>query len=128
MNIRYHIISLITALALVFLPGAALEASTPIEDAAPNVCMSGNGMYSFSGSSDETAAQIFCGHFMSVEDFPADAGHTDALTSVVACVFQNAPLVGFVGKAQNAVIASVHLPHSLHPEVAPHPPKFSKSM
>jgi len=128
---QHHIMSLFIALALIFLPEAALASSAKMSEPTADVCAVDVGtMWTAeenSSNKDRTRApeQVFCGHFMSVEDFPSDTIGTDVVNTAYVCLLQKAPLVTSIFTTQDITIASVHLPHSLHPEVAPHPPKFS---
>ena len=71
------------------------------------------------GASEE----VFCGHFMSVEDIPLENTAADFVPAPPVFTLQN--LRFFVPDLNSHIvfINAEHAPHSLNPEVAPHPPK-----
>lgn len=131
LKIQHHIMSLFIALALILLPEAALASSAKMSEPIADVCATDVATMwtTEENSSNKNRAKapekVFCGHFMSIEDFPSDTIGTDVVNTAYVCLLQKMPLITSIFTTQDITIASVHLPHSLHPEVAPHPPKFS---
>jgi hypothetical protein len=110
--------------AFIFAPvgGIVADAGTKLD--APSTCENTwQDIWSENSEREKSASDVFCDHFMSAKgifdkDSPPSVMH----------VFSPFLILSFtldfpVRPSTVAAISSQYLPYSLHPEVAPHPPK-----
>ncbi len=127
MKIWRNILLAVTAIALAGWPVASLQTYAVEAESSYDTCISSwSGRLSDLSSLAANAAssdEVFCGHFMSVENFPTDDSAADFVPSPQVFTLQTLRLSDPVFISQLVLATSEHNPHSLHPEVAPHPPK-----
>lgn len=132
MNVWRKIFIVFIATALTAWPVASMQAYIDTPESAYDTCIvSWSGLSSdFSAESKNIAPnakpleEVFCGHFMSVEDLPSDNGTADFAPTSPIFALQPFRLAEPITKRKAMPIISEHAPHSLNPEVAPHPPKY----
>ncbi len=72
----------------------------------------------------KSSEEVFCGHFMSVEDLPTDSSTADVVSAPTVFTLPSFRLYEPVFIRQKTPVTSDHIPYSPNPEVAPHPPKY----
>jgi len=126
-----YMLRLMLVASLIALPASAQVLPNKSGETSYDACVSQwDGTWSFealdaAGIADEveTSEDVFCGHFMSAEDLPTDVSSHDIAPTPLLVLAQPSRLAVPAPKAYKVQILSEHIPHSLPPEVAPHPPK-----
>ena len=133
MRTWWYILQLMVVIALIAAPVSGRVTADEPKESSYNVCVAewsgSNTLQDLIRSENKTQATlqsgVFCGHFMSAEDLPVDNGPNDVAPTAPLFLAISVRIVGPVHQSERASIPGEHIPHSLHPEVAPHPPKAS---
>jgi len=126
-----YIVRLLIAIALVAMPNAQLGLPAGADDISYDTCVSDwQGSWtnlSAIGAGEKALSkpveEVFCNHFMSVEDFPVDTSSVDAAVATPLFLAPISRLVEPVKSSRKISLPNEAIPHSIAPEVAPHPPK-----
>lgn len=132
MNAWSKIFIVFIATALAAWPVASMQIYTDASESSFDTCVASWSGFLPDLSADslnaakqtKSSEEVFCGHFMSVEDIPSDNSATDFVPAPPIFTLQPFWLFGSLTEHQTMPIMSEHAPHSLNPEVAPHPPKY----
>lgn len=134
LKIPSHIVHLLVVVALVAIPNVqfvSFASANDISDISYDTCVSewqGSWIDLPAAGVEEnplskSVEEVFCGHFMSVEDFPVENGSADvAVTTPLFLAPASRPIESVSSSLKISLPIEV-IPHSLASEVAPHPPK-----
>lgn len=129
MNLLKHILFLLLVIALAIAPGTVSHEVEASEQTVVATCpTSFSDLFSQLGDAKsnlnvDEVRKAFCGHFTVDLDHTVDTSSTEMVHSAPLYFAQFNQLADVVLIAETLVLPAEHHPHSLHPEVAPHPPK-----
>ncbi|MFC4349540.1 hypothetical protein ACFO5Q_16935 [Kordiimonas lipolytica] len=129
MSLLKHILFLLLIVALAVTPGTVSHEVEASDSPAIATCatdfgdlLSQLGQASANVNSDQIS-KAFCGHFTVDLDHTADASSNEMVHSTPLFFAQSNPLANADLLAETLILPVEQQLHSLHPEVAPHPPK-----
>ena len=110
--------------AFIFAPLGVRAANTGTEAMTQVTCQdTWQDAWNMISTQERSASEIFCDHFMGAKDI-VDNGGKASILHVVPPFVIFAVMIDFPSPpSEKTAIPSQYVPHSLHPEVAPHPPK-----
>ena len=127
MKVWRKILLPLVAIAVAAWPVASLSAYAVEAESSYDTCVtSWSGMLSDLSSLSASAAsseEVFCGHFMSVEDLPLESAGADFVPAPPVFTLQTLRFFEPNFNSHTVLDIAEHAPHSINPEVAPHPPK-----
>lgn len=131
MRIFGHIVHLLIVIALISMPNAQFGSSASDDDVSYDTCVSDwqgswadlSAISADENSLSKSVEEVFCNHFMSVEDIPVENNGVEAAVTTPLFLAQPTRLFEPANAFQKTALPTEDMPHSLASEVAPHPPK-----
>ncbi len=119
-----YLVRIFVICAIMFVPVGSGAADNGSEAMTQVTCQdTWQGVWSMISTQKQSASEIFCDHFMGAKDI-FDGGGKNSTHHVVTPFLIFGVTVDFPpSPSVKTAIPSQYVPYSLHPEVAPHPPK-----
>jgi len=124
-----HILFLLLIVALAVAPGTVSHEVEASDSPATVTCATdfsdllGHLGQARAGVNGDQISKAFCGHFNVDLDHSVDTSSTEMVHSTPLFFAQSNPLANADLLAETLILPVEQHLHSLHPEVAPHPPK-----